>query len=48
VALITDYDTGIEGIDDIEPVTMEAVLEVVKHNVETVRRLLVAAIPRIP
>jgi 5'-methylthioadenosine phosphorylase len=47
VALITDYDTGIEGVDEIEPVTMEAVFEVMVANVETVRRLLVAAIPLI-
>jgi 5'-methylthioadenosine phosphorylase len=47
VALITDYDTGIEGVDEIEPVTMEAVFEVMTANVETVRRLLVAAIPKI-
>jgi 5'-methylthioadenosine phosphorylase len=48
VALITDYDTGIEGVDHIEPVTMAAVFEVLRHNVDTVRRLLVAAIPRVP
>jgi 5'-methylthioadenosine phosphorylase len=47
VALITDYDTGIEGVD-IEAVTMEAVLEVMARNVDTVRRLLVTAIPQIP
>jgi 5'-methylthioadenosine phosphorylase len=45
VALITDYDTGIEGVEEIEPVTMEAVMAVMAANVETVRRLLVAAIP---
>jgi 5'-methylthioadenosine phosphorylase len=45
VALITDYDTGIEGVDEIEPVTMEAVFAVMTANVDTVRRLLVTAIP---
>ncbi|MGH9117335.1 MAG: S-methyl-5'-thioadenosine phosphorylase [Acidimicrobiales bacterium] len=47
VALITDYDTGVEGVDEIGPVTMDAVLEVMARNVDTVRRLLVAAVPRI-
>jgi 5'-methylthioadenosine phosphorylase len=48
VALITDYDTGLEGVDGIEPVTMDAVLAVMKDNVHRVRELLTAAIPRIP
>jgi len=47
VALITDYDTGVDGIEEIEAVTMEAVFEVIAQNVDTVRRLLVTAIPRI-
>jgi 5'-methylthioadenosine phosphorylase len=48
VALITDYDTGLEGVEGIEPVTMEAVLAVLARNIDRTRDLLVAAIPAIP
>ena len=51
-ALVTDYDTGVEGshIDgvDAEPVTIERVLEVLGENVERTRALLAAAIPAVP
>ena len=47
VALVTDYDTGLEGVEGIEPVTMEQVFAVMAENVERVRALLTAAIPRI-
>ncbi|MDX2378582.1 MAG: S-methyl-5'-thioadenosine phosphorylase [Acidimicrobiia bacterium] len=45
VALVTDYDAGIDGH---EPVTLEAVLDMVRRNVHNVRRLIAAAIPAIP
>ena len=48
VALITDYDTGLEGVDGIEPVTMTAVFEVLRRTVSQTRELLFAAIPSIP
>jgi 5'-methylthioadenosine phosphorylase len=48
VALITDYDTGLEGVEGIEPVTMEAVLAVLARNIDRTRDLLMAAIPEIP
>jgi 5'-methylthioadenosine phosphorylase len=48
VALVTDYDTGVEGVPGVEPVTMEAVFEVMRQNVAAVRDLLVTAIPRVP
>jgi 5'-methylthioadenosine phosphorylase len=48
VALITDYDTGLEGVDGIQPVTMEAVFEMLARNVGHTRDLLLAAIPAIP
>lgn len=47
LALITDYDTGLEGVDGIEPVTIEAVFEVLRRNVARTRELLFAAIPSI-
>lgn len=45
VALVTDYDAGIDGH---EPVTMDAVLEMVRINVANVQRLIELAVPRLP
>lgn len=45
VALVTDYDAGVDGH---EPVTLEAVFAMVEANVANVRRLLAAAIPHLP
>ncbi|HZQ26632.1 MAG TPA: S-methyl-5'-thioadenosine phosphorylase [Acidimicrobiales bacterium] len=47
LALVTDYDTGLEGVEGIAPVSMEQVFEVLDRNVERSRRLLFAAIPKI-
>lgn len=48
LALITDYDTGLEGVDGIAPVTMDEVFRVLGENVDATRRLLAAALPAIP
>ncbi len=48
VALVTDYDAGLEGEAGIEPVNMETVLRVLAENVEAVQRVLLRAIPEIP
>jgi 5'-methylthioadenosine phosphorylase len=48
VALVTDYDTGLEGADGIEPVTMDAVFAMLANNVERTRQLLFSAIPAVP
>ena len=45
VALVTDYDTGLEGADGIAPVTMDVVFKVLAENVDRTRSLLFAAIP---
>jgi 5'-methylthioadenosine phosphorylase len=45
VALITDYDTGLEGVEGIAPVTMDVVFKVLAENVDRTRSLLFAAIP---
>lgn len=47
IALITDYDAGLEGRPDIEPVTEEAVLKVFRENNEKVKKLLLEMIRRI-
>jgi len=43
---VTDYDAGLE--DDDAAVTHEGVIEVFNANVEKVRRMLFAFVPRIP
>ena len=48
VALVTDYDTGVEGVDSIEAVTMEAVFAVLDGMVETFRSVLRTVIEHIP
>jgi 5'-methylthioadenosine phosphorylase len=48
VALVTDYDVGLEGMLGIEPVSMDVVFRVLRENVEKVQRLLARAIPDIP
>ena len=40
ISLITDYDAGLEGRDDIPPVTHEAVLEVFRENNEKVKNMI--------
>jgi 5'-methylthioadenosine phosphorylase len=40
VALITDYDTGLDGVEGIEPVTMTAVFAMLARNVDRTRDLL--------
>jgi 5'-methylthioadenosine phosphorylase len=45
VALVTDYDAGVDGH---APVTMDAVFAMVQQNVDNVRRLIIAALPNLP
>ncbi len=45
IALITDYDTGVEGEGDTGAVTQEEVFAVFEANVHRVRDLLAAVIP---
>lgn len=45
VALVTDYDVG---VDDIPPVSHAEVLKVFGENIATLRDLLFAAIPAVP
>jgi 5'-methylthioadenosine phosphorylase len=40
ISLITDYDAGLEGRDDILPVTHEAVLEVFRENNEKIKNMI--------
>lgn len=47
LSLVTDYDAGLEGVDGIAPVTMEAVFAMLKANIERVRAVLFRLIPLI-
>ncbi len=47
ISLITDYDTGLEGMD-IEPVTHEAVLKIFASNNERVKTAIFKLIEAIP
>ncbi|MBC7346732.1 MAG: S-methyl-5'-thioadenosine phosphorylase [Clostridia bacterium] len=48
ISLITDYDVGLEGRPDVEPVSHEEVLRVFAANNENLRRLLLAIIEALP
>ena len=48
IALVTDYDTGVEDDPGVEPVTMDQVLAVVDANVGRVRALLHELLPSLP
>jgi 5'-methylthioadenosine phosphorylase len=48
LALVTDYDTGLEGEDGIPPVTMQQVFATLADNVARTRELLFATLPTIP
>lgn len=47
LALVTDYDTGLEGVEGIAPVTLEQVFATLAANVTRTRELLFAALPDI-
>jgi 5'-methylthioadenosine phosphorylase len=47
VALVTDYDAGLEDVPGIEAVTQEQVFAVFEQNVGRVRDLLLAVVPRL-
>lgn len=47
IALITDYDVGLEGRDDITPVTHDEVVKIFKENNEKVKNMIFEIIKRI-
>ena len=47
IALITDYDVGLNGNPDIKPVTHGEVIEVFNQNIENIKALLYKVISRI-
>ena len=47
VALITDYDVGLEGSSGVQPVSVSEVLQVMNANNARVRRLIEVLVPRL-
>jgi 5'-methylthioadenosine phosphorylase len=48
IALVTDYDTGVEDDPSVAPVTQEEVFSFFDENIDRVRRLLVELVPMLP
>jgi 5'-methylthioadenosine phosphorylase len=48
VALITDWDVGLEGSAEVRPVTVEEVIRVFNENNERLKELIYRLIPTIP
>ena len=48
IALVTDYDVGLDGVEGIEPVTIDVVFKVLADNVGRVQSLLLGALPAVP
>jgi 5'-methylthioadenosine phosphorylase len=48
VALVTDYDTGVEGVESIDAVTMDAVFAILGSMVATVRAAMPSVTELIP
>ena len=48
IALITDYDAGLEGLQDIQPVTLNEVIRVFNQNNLRVKKLITSLIPKLP
>ena len=48
IALITDYDAGLEGVEGVAPVTQDEVFAFFEANVDRVRSLLFKVIAAIP
>jgi 5'-methylthioadenosine phosphorylase len=48
LALVTDYDTGVEDVPGVQPVTQEQVFTFFEENVHRVRELLLDIVPGLP
>lgn len=48
IGVITDYDAGLEGREDIKPVTMEEVMMIFSQNMDKTKKVVTDLIPEIP
>jgi len=47
IGIVTDYDSGLEGREDIKPVTNAEVLRVFEKNVKLIRNLINTTVPEL-
>jgi 5'-methylthioadenosine phosphorylase len=47
VSIVTDYDVGLEGMPNVEPVSADVAFEVFAENLDRLRALLFRAVPKI-
>jgi 5'-methylthioadenosine phosphorylase len=47
IALVTDYDVGLEGMPDLPPVSTDTAFRVFAENLDRLRALLFRAVPKI-
>ena len=48
ISLVTDYDAGLKGRGDIEPVTAQQVIKTFKQNSEKLKKLILSIIKNMP
>lgn len=48
VGLVTDYDVGLEGREDIKPVSSDEISRVFNTNIDNVKKFIVGLVPKIP
>lgn len=48
VSLVTDYDAGLEGDPKVKPVSHEEVIRVFNRNLDSLRKLIVEIVKRLP
>ncbi|MBN2624985.1 MAG: S-methyl-5'-thioadenosine phosphorylase [Acidimicrobiales bacterium] len=48
VALITDYDVGLDGMPGVEPVTIDEVMATLERNADVIRKVLFRAVELLP
>lgn len=48
IALITDFDAGLEGLQDIYPVVYQEVLKVFKENNEKIKKIILEMVKNLP
>ncbi|NMB48042.1 S-methyl-5'-thioadenosine phosphorylase [Candidatus Kuenenbacteria bacterium] len=48
IALVTDFDAGLEGNPKIKPVTFQEIIKVFNKNVVNVKKVVLGMIPQIP
>jgi 5'-methylthioadenosine phosphorylase len=48
ISLVTDYDVGIKGRNDIEPVSIQEIIKIFQKNTEKLKKLILEMIKEMP